>query len=114
MSAGLYAARFLAGQYEKTDLAPGYPNTTGRVRPAEVQTFGRLGGIEYVRPWDAGVQAAVGYRLGAALLQVGYAHGLRTLAPDVNVGGGRVLPQLAYYNQTVRLTLTYFVVGQQD
>jgi hypothetical protein len=112
--AGGYAARFLAGRYEKTDLAPGFPPTTGRVRPAEVQAFGRLGGSEYVRPWDAGVQAGVGYRFGTALLQVGYAHGLRTLAPDVNVGGGRVLPQVAYYNQTVRLALTYFAFGARD
>ena len=111
--AGVYAARFLAGRYEKSDLAPGRPNAVGRVRPADVQALS-FGGTEYVRPWDAGLQAGVGYRYGAALLQAGYAHGLRSLAPNTNVGGGRLLTGAPYYNQTFSLSLTYFAFGPRD
>ena len=111
--AGVYAARFMAGRYEKSDLAPGRPNVIGRVRAADVQAFS-FGGTEYVRPWDAGLQAGVGYRYGAALLQAGYAHGLRSLAPNTNVGGGRLLTGAPYYNQTFSLSLTYFAFGPRD
>ena len=112
VSAGVYVARFLAGQYERSDLAPGRPNVVGRVRAADAQTLS-FGGAEYVRPWDAGLQAGVGYRYGQLLVQAGYAHGLRSLAPALT-SRGSALTAAPYYNQTLSLSLTYFVFGPRD
>ncbi|GAB2696014.1 hypothetical protein GCM10011495_40370 [Hymenobacter frigidus] len=108
--AGLYAAKFLAGRYETSDVAPGAPPVRGRVRAADARpVFGRG---EYVRPWDAGLQAGLGYRYGPALLQVGYTHGLRSLAPTLSGGSG--FTASPYYNRAVRLSLTYFAFGPRD
>lgn len=111
--AGFYIARFLSGRYEKSDLAPGYPNVLGPVRATDTPDFAG-GRSEYVQPWDAGLQVGLGHRFGPALLQAGYVRGLRNVAPVVNGGGGNGLSQSEYYNRAFRLSLTYFAFGPRN
>jgi len=110
--AGLYAAQFLAGRFEIDDLAPGYPRVRGPVQAAAARPL--FGQGNYVRPWDAGLQAGLGYRYGPVLLQAEYAHGLRTLAPAVIQSRGSNFTRTPYYNRAVRLSLTYFAFGPRD
>ena len=73
----------------------GLPGTgLGCAQPRFELAGGPFSGVKIGRvrwPWDTGLQAGLGYRYGPVLLQAGYAHGLRTLAPAVQAGGGRGL-----------------------
>ncbi|AWM34106.1 outer membrane beta-barrel protein [Hymenobacter nivis] len=63
----------------------------------------------YAQRWDAGLQAGVGYRCGAALLQVTYSAGLT----NADVLSALQEPQ-SYYNRTVQAAFAYLLpVGKQ-
>jgi hypothetical protein len=61
-------------------------------------------GSYYSRPLDAGLQAGVGYRLQALLLQATYSHGLRdTYVGSMNIG----IFESSSYNQSFHFSAAY-------
>ncbi|MBF9222220.1 porin family protein [Hymenobacter ruricola] len=104
--AGPYVGLLLGGRYE-TKAVPqsGAPTSdSGSITPTgnEVPDLDR----GYTRRFDAGLQAGVGYRYRAWMLQLAYSVGLRNLSPSYHYNGVPVSTP-AYYNRAFQGSLTY-------
>lgn len=124
--AGPYAGVLLGGQrtYELRDAGGGFTERT-RVVVAEsytpLQLATLVGGdmaylvpdyTAYSRRLDVGLQGGLGYRLGNALLQVGYTLGLRNLATTTVYSSGASTYSVAgepYRTRGGQVALTYLL-----
>jgi hypothetical protein len=76
--AGGYVSRLVGGHldYEGTLSSPGYTYQQAGRRAVRAGQVFRPDGNEYFWPWDAGLQAGLGYAYGGFLGQAGYRLGL--------------------------------------
>lgn len=110
--AGPYVGLLVGGHYEGQRHQGGYPGApasdsdySGKVKPASVasDTDNR-----YSRRLDTGLQAGLGYRLGAFQLQASYSLGLRNLATQYRFGA-YTYNEAAYRNRAWQVSLSYLV-----
>lgn len=119
--AGPYVGLLVGGRYTTTTThdpaVNAQPDTHGAgsvVARNAGPASGAANGPFYSRPVDAGLQFGVGYRLGHALLHVGYSRGLRNVAADrqetdSNTGKMFTSPRTPYYNRAFQVSLAYLV-----
>jgi hypothetical protein len=107
--AGPYLSVLVGGHYEAQTT---YLNAShalvkeGRVVAGDVG--GTVADEASSRRVDAGLQAGVGYRYGATLLQASYSLGLRNLASDTQLTPvATPNAQEAYYNRAFQLSFAY-------
>lgn len=107
--AGPYLSVLLGGHYEAqtTFLAASHSLfKEGKVVAGDVG--GAFDEEAYSRRVDAGLQAGVGYRYGATVLQATYSLGLRNLASDTQLNPvATPTARDAYYNRAFQLSLAY-------
>jgi hypothetical protein len=109
--AGPYASCLLGGHYH-SDYTFYTLGSTGEFEGQVVggnhnpATAGR--NDSYSKRWDVGVQAGLGYRYQALLLQVGYSLGLRNLAATIpGYPTGTVVATTPIYNRGFHASLAY-------
>jgi hypothetical protein len=107
--AGPYLSWLLGGHYESQSRYLSSTTTLsreGKVVAGDLEPTASTS--VYSRRVDAGLQARVGYRYKAALLQLTYSCGLRNLAADFTFAGtSQARP--AYYNRAFQISLAYLV-----
>jgi hypothetical protein len=111
---GPYVSMLLGGHYVRQVHegggylgGPAYDiELTGKVKPASIVSDWD---DKYSRRFDTGLQAGVGYRLGGFLLQANYSLGLRNLAAQYRSYDGQLYDNLAYYNRSWQVSLSYLV-----
>jgi hypothetical protein len=122
--AGGYVGRLLGGRYTYDDVLEGDMGNgpqraefhgSSPVEPLETYEDGkgvRVGRPMYLRPWDAGVQAGVGYRHQRLLLQLGYRRGLRDLGPSFpTIAPNFTMTGPSYKLRGVQLSASYLLLG---
>ncbi|GAB2954236.1 hypothetical protein GCM10027048_19490 [Hymenobacter coalescens] len=118
---GGYVSRLLGGRFRYDDVNvmmwDGAPlvyagDGSRKVRAADVYEEDRERGRLYVRPWDAGVQAGLGYRHQRLLVQLGYTRSLRDLGPTYPYMGPNFrMEGPSYKLRGLQLTATYLLLG---
>lgn len=107
--AGPYLSWLVGGHYEGQTMFLNTPEpfykegkvVAGDVRPITDDNF-------YSRRLDAGLQAGLGYRYKAAVLQASYSLGLRNLASDVRISAASpATATAAYSNRAFQVSLAY-------
>lgn len=121
--AGGYVGRLLGGRYRYDDVNvlewDGAPLLLSGKGHGRLRTTDRIGDEttrewEYLRPWDAGVQAGLGYRHQRLLVQLGYTRSLRDLGPEYpgQTSPYQIIRQGASYKlRGVQLAATYLLFG---
>ena len=107
--AGPYLSWLVGGHYEAQTT---YVNSSlsiareGKVVAGDVYQI--TDDNAYSQRLDSGLQAGLGYRYKAAVLQASYSLGLRNLASDVKLGANSpASPTAAYYNRAFQVSLAY-------
>ncbi|RZJ87021.1 MAG: PorT family protein [Hymenobacter sp.] len=110
--AGPYLGLLLGGHYKAQSR---YLNSTHIYRAEGKVVAGDLeptaSSSAYSRRVDAGLQAGIGYRYKAALVQLTYSWGLRNVASDFTFGG-TAYARPAYYNRAVQVSLAYLFISK--
>ncbi|MDO7846672.1 porin family protein [Hymenobacter sp. M29] len=104
--AGPYLGVLLSGRYESVETLQGGGEST--TRAGDITPISKTAPdlAAYTQRFDAGLQAGLGYRYRALLLQVNYSLGLRSLAASYSYNGVPV-SNPAYYNRAFQGSLTY-------
>lgn len=103
--AGPYLGLLLNGRTDFTFTSPGNPTVT---QSDKITPVGDSGPDlnSYARRFDAGLQAGLGYRYRACLVQLTYGLGLRDIAAR-RTFQGQYVRFMPYYNRTLQASLTY-------
>ncbi|MBO2007625.1 porin family protein [Hymenobacter negativus] len=106
--AGPYLGLLLGGRYESTIVGTSATDS-GKITPVanDAPDFGN-----FARRFDVGLQAGVGYRYQALLLQLNYSMGLRDIAARFDFYGGP-FGNRAYYNRAFQASLSYLAGPRQ-
>jgi Outer membrane protein beta-barrel domain len=118
---GGYAGRLLGGRVRYDDAVtfdlgsgpvPMLYQGSGKVVTTNQHTDETLFGADrpfYLRPWDLGAQAGLGYRRGPLLVQLCYSRGLRDLGPKPAAISGTTVYGPSYKLRGVQLSAVYLL-----
>jgi hypothetical protein len=107
--AGPYLSWLVGGHYEaQTTYVNNYLSISREGKVVAGDVYQITADNAYSRRFDAGLQAGLGYRYKAAVLQASYSLGLRNLASDVKLGfNSPTSPTAAYYSRAFQVSLAY-------
>jgi hypothetical protein len=107
--AGPYLSWLVGGHYEaQTTYVNNYLSISREGKVVAGDVYQITADNAYSRRLDMGLQAGLGYRYKAAVLQASYSLGLRNLASDVKLGvNSPASPTAAYYSRAFQVSLAY-------
>lgn len=109
---GPYAALLLGGHYEEYSGSNVFLYQSGAITVVAANAPENRTARDYIRRFDAGLQAGVGYRYKALLLQASFRQGLRNTAPNTYSHSQLIDQGDETYNQAFQLSLAYLAYSK--